>query len=98
MGLPEKPDGILAVRDEVAIGAIKFLKRFGIHVPEEIAIIGFDNDPMGIACEPELTTVRQSISNMAMYSFELLSRHIEDGSVSFETKIIMPEIIQRGSS
>ncbi len=97
MELEEKPDGILAVRDEIGIGVIKYLKKIGIRVPEDIAVIGFDNDPMGIACEPELTTVEQSIPLMVENSFDLLLGQIKNEKLSFEKKIIEPKIIFRGS-
>lgn len=98
MELKEKPDGILAVRDEVGIGAIKYLKKAGIRIPEDMAVIGFDNDPMGIACEPELTTVKQSIPSIAACTFDLLLKQIKDNTLNFEKMIIEPEIIERGSS
>ncbi|MEM9649645.1 MAG: LacI family DNA-binding transcriptional regulator [Bacteroidota bacterium] len=97
MELKGKPDGILAVRDEIGIGAIKYLKKNGMEVPRDVAVIGFDNDPMGIACEPELTTVQQSIPSMVSGSFELLLTQITRDTLSFEKKIIEPKIIFRGS-
>ncbi|MEX0315509.1 MAG: LacI family DNA-binding transcriptional regulator [Allomuricauda sp.] len=98
MSLHKKPDGILAVRDEIGIGVIKYLKKNGIRVPEDVAVIGFDNDPMGVACEPELTTVQQSIPCMVSGSFELLVRQIKGGMLNFEKKVIEPKIIYRGSA
>lgn len=97
MDLKEKPDGILAVRDEIGIGVIKYLKKIGFRIPEDVAVIGFDNDPMGVACEPELTTVTQSIPSMVSSSFDLLIRQINSNTLSFEKKIIEPSIIYRGS-
>ncbi|WP_420321612.1 LacI family DNA-binding transcriptional regulator [Flagellimonas sp.] len=97
MGLKQKPDGILAVRDEIGIGVIKYLKKAGYHVPNDVAVIGFDNDPMGVACEPELTTVQQSIPSMVASSFDLLLTQIKSNKLSFEKKIIEPKIIYRGS-
>jgi LacI family transcriptional regulator len=72
--LKDKPDAILAITDEVGIGVIKCLRREGIRVPEDIAVIGFDNDPMCIACDPELTTVVQSISKLTKETFEMYER------------------------
>ncbi|MGW9685318.1 LacI family DNA-binding transcriptional regulator [Flagellimonas sp. 2504JD1-5] len=97
MELKEKPDGILAVRDEIGIGVIKYLKKAGLGVPDDVAVIGFDNDPMGVACEPELTTVQQSIPSMVASSFELLLTQIKTTTLSCEKKIIEPKIIYRGS-
>ncbi|MCL6268224.1 LacI family DNA-binding transcriptional regulator [Flagellimonas myxillae] len=97
MGLEEQPDGILAVRDEIGIGVIKYLKKAGFRVPEDVAVIGFDNDPMGVACEPELTTVQQSIPSMVSGSFELLLEQIKKNTLIIEKKVIEPKIIFRGS-
>lgn len=47
LSISERPDAILAVGDDVAIGAIKYLKSVGVKIPDDIAVIGFDNDPMG---------------------------------------------------
>ena len=66
-------------------------------MPEDVAVIGFDNDPMGIACEPELTTVEQSIPLMVESSFDLLLGQIKNDTLNFEKKIIEPKIIYRGS-
>ncbi len=93
----DKPDGILAFRDEIGIGVIKYLKKIGARIPEDIAVVGFDNDPMGLACEPELTTVQQSIPAMVASSFDLLLGQIKSDKLSFEKMIIEPKIIYRGS-
>ncbi len=97
MALEKKPDGILAVRDEIGIGVIKYLKKTSVRVPEDVAVIGFDNDPMGVACEPELTTVEQSIPLMVESSFDLLLGQIKNAKLNFEKKVIEPKIIFRGS-
>lgn len=97
MQLEHCPDGILAVRDEIAIGVIKYLKASAYSIPEDVAVIGFDNDPMGIACEPELTTVQQSIPSMVGNSFELLLQQIKQSTILFDKKIIEPKIIYRGT-
>lgn len=98
MKLPEKPDAILAVGDEVGIGVIKYLKSIGMYVPQDIAVVGFDNDPMGIAVEPELTTVKQPVQEMAKMAFNLLMKKIDDNATAFESKPLKPEIIVRESS
>ncbi|MEO1012616.1 MAG: LacI family DNA-binding transcriptional regulator [Bacteroidota bacterium] len=97
MGLEEKPDGILAIRDEMAIGVIKYLRKHGVRVPDDVAVIGFDNEPMGMACEPELTTVELSVPCMVAGSFELLLAQIRSSTVKVKKRIIEPKIIYRGS-
>jgi len=96
-GLAEKPDAILAVGDDVAIGAIKYLKSEGIKIPEEIAVIGFDNDPMGIAIDPELTTVEQPVGLMAEKALQILLSAIQSGEGQ-QTDIMLDTRILRRKS
>ena len=53
------PDGVFAVNDPAAIGAIEALKEAGLRIPEDIGIIGFTDDPRAPLTNPPLTTVRQ---------------------------------------
>jgi LacI family transcriptional regulator len=97
MNLSEKPDAILAVGDDVAIGAIKYLKSVGIRIPEDMAVIGFDNDPMGIAIEPELTTVEQPVNLMAKRVLQLLFGAINADAMESEEEVLNPNILMRNS-
>jgi DNA-binding LacI/PurR family transcriptional regulator len=98
LNLPERPDAILAVGDDVAIGAIKYLKSAGLKVPEDIAVIGFDNDPMGIAVEPELTTVEQPVSLMAERVLQLLLEAVDHNGELTKELVLNPDILIRKSS
>lgn len=97
MNLSEKPDAILAVGDDVAIGAIKYLKSVGIRIPKDMAVIGFDNDPMGIAIEPELTTVEQPVNLMAKRVLQLLFGAINADAIESEEEVLNPNILMRNS-
>ena len=52
-----RPDGILCGEDLTAAGVLKALLRAGIRVPEETAVVGYDNSTYARLCEPELTSV-----------------------------------------
>ncbi|HUS90131.1 MAG TPA: LacI family DNA-binding transcriptional regulator [Desulfosporosinus sp.] len=97
MVLSEKPDAILAIGDDVGIGAIKYLKSAGLRVPEDVAVIGFDNDPMGIAIDPEITTVKQPIEQMAKVSLQMLLEEINSKKVKFKEQVLPASIIKRKS-
>ncbi|MEG0889236.1 MAG: LacI family DNA-binding transcriptional regulator [Bacteroides sp.] len=95
--LEEVPDAILTVSDDSAIGAIKFLKNKNIRIPQDISILGFDNGPMCIVCEPELTVVNQPIERLTIECFDLLMKQIESGNIHSERRTIKGEIIFRKS-
>lgn len=98
MGLTDRPDAFLTVSDKVGIGAIKYLTRTNFKVPDDVCVIGFDNDPIGLASEPELSTVKQSISRMAGEVLGSLLNQIKDeGKPRFEKKLLKAEIVLRDS-
>ncbi len=97
MSYQTKPDGILAVNDRVAMGAIKFLKRNGYRIPEDISVIGFDNDPVGLAVEPELTTCNQPIDELARTSLDAIIGQIENKDTAKKRFIFNGTILQRNS-
>jgi len=97
MALSEKPDAILAVGDDVGIGAIKYLKSAGFRVPEDVAVIGFDNDPMGIAIDPELSTVEQPVEQMAEVSLQMLLENINSKEIKFRKEVLPASILKRKS-
>lgn len=69
LALQTPPTAVFAANDEMAIGAIKAIKHFQLSVPEDIAVVGFDDIQMASIFEPGLTTVAQptyQIGNTAM--------------------------------
>lgn len=91
----EKPDAIVCINDETAIGVLNYLKEKGIQVPEEVAVVGTDDNPMGDVCTPALTTLSQSIDRLADTLFELLMKQIEDGEASKEDVVLPMQLVCR---
>lgn len=91
-----RPDGIFAASDVVAMSLIAAAEQQGLHVPRDLSIIGFDDIPLARLARPSLSTIRQDIEVGAHHLVDLLFRRIngEDaGSVQ-----IAPELIVRESS
>jgi diguanylate cyclase (GGDEF)-like protein len=65
-------DAIVAASDEMAIGAVQALLARGLRVPEEVAVIGFDDLEAAQLCFPPLTTVRQPLYEQGRVATELL--------------------------
>lgn len=71
---------IFAIADVMAIGAIRALWENGKRVPEDVSVMGVDGLPLGMYLVPQLSTISQSVRQMAMRSVEILLDAIEMGS------------------
>lgn len=93
-------DAIYSANDTAAISAIQYLKLQGVHIPKDIAVIGFNNDPISEVIEPSLTTIHQPGFEMGKLSTEILINQIKNKTEqnSIESKILIPELIIRNSS
>ena len=89
--------GLLFGEDTTAIGAMKALRRRGIRVPEDVAIVGYDNSPDAVVCEPELTTVDIKIEMMGALCARTLQDLLENKEAN-TALAIQPEIIVRKST
>ncbi|MEO8613307.1 MAG: substrate-binding domain-containing protein [Chloroflexota bacterium] len=78
MQLSEPPDAIVCASDRIAIGAIQWLHQHGYHVPEDIAVTGFDNIPESAFTAPSLTTVHVHKQLMGELAAERVVKHIEN--------------------
>lgn len=96
--LEDRPTAVFCTNDTVAAGAMKAVIRAGLRVPEDAAIVGFDDSTVSHIVEPELTTVRIDMDRMGRLAAEKLFDLIE-GVPSAETRIVIPtELIVRSSS
>ena len=74
-------DAVFCSNDTSAISAVLFFKRVGKRIPEDISIIGFNNDPGADIVEPEITTIEQPGYEMGRAATDLLIKQIENGCV-----------------
>ncbi len=96
----EKPDGIFAVNDLTAAGAMYAIKHLGYKVPEDVAICGFTDGLVSTLTDPTLTTVEQHGDKMGQMATELLLRRIqsEDETIPTVTRVVKTNLIVRGST
>ncbi len=95
-------DSIFALNDLMAFGAIKALREFGIRVPEDISVVGYDDSEYAKYHNPGLTTVHQPREELAMFSCERLFFQIEKKRAGEELTRrlinIQPVLVVRESS
>ncbi len=90
-----KPEGIFAVNDEMAIGVMKKITELGLRIPQDIAVIGYDNVPMASIVTPALTTVNQPLMTMCIQGTNIL-RELMHGEDQMKRRIMLePSIIVR---
>ncbi|PWT88558.1 MAG: LacI family transcriptional regulator [Blastocatellia bacterium] len=75
--LKERPTAIFARNDFTAMGALNAIKRSGLRIPEDIAIVGYDDIPLAAHTSPTLTTVRQPTREQGRTAAEFLLGRIE---------------------
>ena len=76
LALENPPTAVFAVSDTLAIGAIKAFRRAGRRIPEDIAVVGFDNIPLSEVFEPSLTTIAQPMRELGAAASELLLQRL----------------------
>lgn len=100
LSLPNPPDAIFGINDEVAIGALFAIKEKGLKIPEEVMVVGFSNSNRSRYMEPSLTTMDQNPEKIGSLAAKLLFEQINGKSGFGATKeIIVPStLIIRTSS
>jgi LacI family transcriptional regulator len=76
--LSASPTGVFVASDTMAAGALQTLRRADLQVPDDIALVGFDDVPLAAAVEPALTTVRQPIERLGSMAADLLLNLLEN--------------------
>ena len=98
--LKQKPDALITTSDKLTTGCLKTLKRRGIVIPNDIALIGFSNSDIAELVDPPLTVIRQPAEEMGRAATELLLQLVESKRPvkDFEKRVLTPELLIRGSA
>ncbi|MEU9205650.1 LacI family DNA-binding transcriptional regulator [Streptomyces sp. NPDC048332] len=98
--LAEHPDldGVFAANDLMATGACHVLREQGRRVPEDVAVIGFDDSSAASACRPPLTTIRQPVEAMAAEMARLLIDQLSGPDRTASSVIFEPALVVRDSA
>lgn len=83
--------------DEIALGAVRALSELGLRVPEDVSVVGFDDNPMAAFTTPAITTVAQDFTALGAASFDLLDALLSD-STDTRPPPLVPSLIVREST
>ena len=94
------PDAVFVANDNCAVGCMLALKQAGIKIPEDIAFVGFNNDPVSKVVEPNLTTINYPGYEMGEVAARNLINHLNGKATiqSANTIILRSELVIRNSS
>ena len=100
LALQEQPDAIFAYNDKIAISAMHIVKKMGLQIPDEVSVLGFDDEPHSSFITPSLSTVWQPVYSMGMLSARILLSHLNNKSniLDFRKEVFKPELVIRASS
>lgn len=94
--LPEV-DAIFAANDVMAAGVLRVLRETGRAVPDDVAVIGFDDVPLALHTDPPLTTIHQPLAQQARQMVEMMLARLQERAV--DTAVVLPtHLVVRGSA
>ena len=96
----DRPDGIFAANDLVAMGVLQalMLQGDGIRVPDEIALIGYDDIDFAAAAVVPLSSFRQPSALIGRTAVEILLEEAADSSIEPRQVVFQPELVVRSST
>lgn len=100
LAMPGRPDGIFVANDNCAVSCMIHFKHHGLRIPADIAVVGFNNDPVSIVIEPNLTTINYPGYEMGELAAGHLINNLSGSYLLQKTKTILlqHELLVRGSS
>lgn len=91
-------DGLVCANDLLAIGALRAFREHGIHVPEDVSVVGWDNTAEGAFSAPGLTTVAPDMDELARLAITAMLRRIDEPESSPQTTSAPYAVVRRGST
>jgi LacI family transcriptional regulator len=99
MAKASKPTAIFATNNFIAIGVLKALQELGLHVPEDVAVVGFDDLPSALVTFPFLTVAVQPAYQIGKRATEILLSKMAGQDSDIHQEVVLPaEIVIRQSS
>lgn len=92
------PSAIFAADDQNAFGAINAIKDYGLKIPKDISIIGYDNHTFSNQFHPTLTTISHQSEIIGNKTVEALFEQLDSKNTSYKNQLIKPELIIREST
>ena len=97
LGLKDRPTALFVASDDMALETINIALAKGLRVPEDLSVVGFDDNLIAAHARVPLTTMRQPLSEMGRLGLEVLAKRMR-GKKAPPTKLLLPaELVERQS-
>ena len=93
-----RPDAFVCVNDEIAVQLVETLKGLGVRIPQDIAVVGFDDVACARQCVPPLTTVRQPSRQIAQALLKTLVFRMRSPSAPPQEIYLESPLVRRGTA
>lgn len=94
----DPPSAIFAANDTMAVDALLTAQELGYQVPDDVAIVGYDDTTEALLVRPQLTTVHQPVAQMGRAAAEILLERIEQSALEPRRIILDTDLVVRGSA
>lgn len=98
LGLKRPPTALFVLNNLMTVGALAALHQRGVRVPQDVAVVGFDDLPWAEALDPPPTVVRQPAYEVGVQAMELLLKRISEPTRPAATVRLVPELVVRKST
>ncbi|SCY89544.1 LacI family DNA-binding transcriptional regulator [Alkaliphilus peptidifermentans] len=98
LSLSDRPTAIFVANDEMAIGAMRAALELNVKIPDELAIVGFDNIDMSEKFYPALTTVAQPMYEMGAIGMRVLTKILNEEAIETHKIVLNYSLLERESS
>lgn len=96
--LPERPDAIFGINDTVAFAAMKEIKRRGLRIPEDVALVGFTDEFHSTVVDPALTSITHPTFEIGQEAARLFFRSVENSEAEPKQIVLKTKLVVRDSS
>jgi DNA-binding LacI/PurR family transcriptional regulator len=91
-------DAVFAASDAMALGALAAIRRGGLRVPEDVAVVGYDDSALALSADPALSSVRQPIEEMGREMARALLGQLSSKRQVARSVVLATELVVRGST
>ena len=92
------PEGIICANNSLALGCIRALKELNVKIPQDVAVITFDDYPYAVITQPPTSSITIDVYDLGLQAAKLLLEKIAQPNVHFQSYITIPLLRQRAST